>query len=157
MWNYLAHKTRKPWVPMVAVVMVAEEFGSGRGTLFDILELLFGENYVAPCTFGQLTGTSASARFNARLADALFIVVNEAVAEDGHLQSQRRLDYEALKNVIEPSPTARRPYEARISSTSCAVIRGPQVGTQIRRSPRGSLMTSRWLVATSTDAAERCA
>jgi hypothetical protein len=112
-WNYLAHKVRKPWVPMVGVIMVAEEFGSGRGTLFDILELLFGEDYVAPCTFGQLTGTSASARFNARLADALIAVVNEAVAEDGHQQAQRRLAYEALKNNIEPSPTARRPYEAK--------------------------------------------
>jgi hypothetical protein len=98
---------------MVGVIMVAEEFGSGRGTLFDILELLFGEDYIAPCTFGQLTGTSASARFNARLADALFAVINEAVAEDGHLQTKRRLDYEALKNNIEPSPTARRPYEAK--------------------------------------------
>jgi hypothetical protein len=113
LWNYFAHKARKPWVPMVAVIMVAEEFGTGRGTLFDILELLFGEAYVAPCTFGQLTGTSASARFNARLADALFAVVNEAVAEDGHVQAQRRLSYEALKNNIEPSPTARRAYEAK--------------------------------------------
>jgi hypothetical protein len=113
LWNYFAHKARKPWVPMVGVIMVAEDFGSGRGTLFDILGLLFGEDYVAPCTFGQLTGTSASARFNARLADALFAVVNEAVAEDGHLQAHRRMDYEALKNTIEPSPTARRPYEAK--------------------------------------------
>jgi hypothetical protein len=88
-WNWLAHKVRKPFVPMVGVIMVAEEFGSGRGTLFDILGLLFGEDYVAPCTFGQLTGTSASARFNARLADALIAVVNEAVAEDGHLQAHR--------------------------------------------------------------------
>jgi hypothetical protein len=113
LWNYLAHKARKPWIPMVGAIMVAEEFGSGRGTLFDILELLFGEDYVAPCTFGQLTGTSASARFNARLADALIAVVNEAVAEDGHQQAQRRLAYEALKNNIEPSPTARKPFEAK--------------------------------------------
>src|SRR5215470_13895242 len=112
-WNYLAHKARRPWVPMVAVIMVAEEFGSGRGTLFDILELLFGEAYVVPCSFGELTGAAAGARFNARLADALFAVVNEAVAEDGHLQAHRRMDYEALKNNIEPSPTARRPYEAK--------------------------------------------
>ena len=40
MWHWLAHKARRPWIPMVAVIMVAEEFGSGRGTLFDILELL---------------------------------------------------------------------------------------------------------------------
>jgi len=112
-WYWLAHKTRRPWVPMVGVIMVAEEFGTGRGTLFEILELLFGEDYVAPCTFGELTGTSPAARFNARLADALFAVVNEAVAEDGHQQAQRRLHYDELKNVVDPSPTQRRRYEAK--------------------------------------------
>jgi hypothetical protein len=113
LWHWLAHKARKPWVPMVAVIMVAEEFGSGRGTLFDILELLFGETYVVPCSFGELTGTAAGARFNARLADALIAVVNEAVAEDGEQQAQRRLNYEALKNTIDPSPTARRRFERK--------------------------------------------
>jgi hypothetical protein len=112
-WNYLAHKSRRPWVPMVGVIMVAEEFGTGRGTLFEILELLFGKDYVVPCTFGELTGTSAAARFNARLADALFAVVNEAVAEDGHQQAQRRLHYDVLKNVVDPSPTQRRRFEAK--------------------------------------------
>jgi hypothetical protein len=112
-WNYLAHKARRPWVPMVAVIMVAEEFKSGRGTLFDILELLFGEAYVVPCSFGELTGVAAGARFNARMADALIAVVNEAVAEDGEQQAQRRLNYEALKNSIDPSPTARRRFEAK--------------------------------------------
>ena len=112
-WNYLSHKMRRPWVPMVAVIMVAEEFGTGRGTLFDILELLFGKDYVVPCKFEELTGTSAASRFNARLADALIAVVNEAVADDGHLQTQRRLQYEALKNAIDPSPTARRRFEAK--------------------------------------------
>src|SRR5262249_1249769 len=113
LWNYFAHKTRKPWVPMVAVIMVAEEFGTGRGTLFDILELVFGEEYVVPCEFGELTGRAAGARFNDRLAYALFATVNEAADEDGHLQTRRRLDYEALKNAIEPSPTARRRFEAK--------------------------------------------
>jgi hypothetical protein len=113
LWHWLAHKTRKPWIPMVAVILVAEEFGSGRGTLFDILDLLFGETYVVPCSFGELTGTAAGARFNARLADAPIAVVNEAVAEDGEQQAQRRLHYEALKNTIDPSPTARRRFEAK--------------------------------------------
>jgi hypothetical protein len=112
-WNYLAHKARRPWVPMVAVIMVAEEFGSGRRTLFDILELLFGEAYVVPCSFGELTGATAGARFNDRLANALIAVVNEAVAEDGEQQAQRRLNYEALKNSVDPSPTARRRFEAK--------------------------------------------
>jgi hypothetical protein len=113
LWNYFAHKARKPWVPMVAIIMVAEEFGSGRGTLFNILELVFGEEYVVPCEFGELTGRSAGARFNDRLATALFAYVNEADDDDGHLQTRRRLTYEALKNAIEPSPTARRRFEAK--------------------------------------------
>jgi len=113
MWNYLAHKVRRPWVPMIAVIMVAEEFGTGRGTLFNILELLFGQDYVVPCTFGELTGTAAGARFNDRLANALIATVGEAVDEDGHQQARRRLNYEALKNIIEPSPTARHRFEAK--------------------------------------------
>src|SRR5262245_40709464 len=98
---------------MVAVIMVAEEFGTGRGTLFDILELVFGEEYVIPCEFGELTGKSAGARFNDRLAIALIAYVNEADDEDGHLQTRRRLTYEALKNAIEPSPRARKRFEKK--------------------------------------------
>ena len=113
MWNYLAHKARRPWVPMIAVIMVAEEFGTGRGTLFEILELLFGEDYVVPCTFGELTGRAAGARFNERLANALVATVNEAADEDGDQQARRRLNYEALTNAIEPSPTARHRFEAK--------------------------------------------
>src|SRR5262245_59150856 len=112
-WNCLAHKARKPWVPMVAVIMVAEEFGTGRGTLFEILELVFGEDYVVPCEFGEITGKSAGARFNDRLANALIATVGEAADEDGQQQARRRLDYEALKNAIEPSPRARRRFEKK--------------------------------------------
>jgi hypothetical protein len=77
-WNWLAHKARKPWVPMVAIIMVAEEFGSGRGTLFEILELGFGADYAVPCEFGELTGRSPGARFNDRLATALFVFVKRS-------------------------------------------------------------------------------
>jgi hypothetical protein len=109
----LAHKVRKPWIPMTGLILVAEEFGSGRGTMFDILGLLFGKKYVVPCSFGELTGRSAGARFNLRKADALFLVVDEAVSEDGEQQAHRRLDYEGLKNAIEPSPTAQHRVEPK--------------------------------------------
>jgi hypothetical protein len=98
---------------MVAIIMVAEEFGTGRGTLFEILELVFGEDYVAPCDFGELTGKASGARFNDRLANALIATVNEAADEDGHQQARRRLDYEALKNAIELSPRARKRFEKK--------------------------------------------
>jgi hypothetical protein len=113
LWHWIAHKARRPWLPMIAVIMVAEKFGTGRGTLFEILALLFGKSYVQPCSFGELTGASASARFNARLADILIAVVNEAVDEEGHQQSRRRLAYEALKNTIDPAPKALRRFEAK--------------------------------------------
>jgi len=112
-WNYLTHKARRPWVPMVAVILVAEEFGTGRGTLFDILELLFGKDYVVPCTFGELTGTTSGARFNDRFANALIATVGEAANEDGHQQARRRLDYEGLKNAVDPSQSARRRFEKK--------------------------------------------
>jgi hypothetical protein len=112
-WNYFAHKTRRPWVPMVAIIMVADDHGTGRGTLFEILRLLFGKTYVLPCTFGALTGRSAGSRFNDRLANALIVTVGEADDEDSDQQSRRRITYEALKNVIEPSPTAPRTFEKK--------------------------------------------
>jgi hypothetical protein len=112
-WHWLAHKARRPWLPMIAIIMVAEQFGAGRGTLFEILGLVFGENHVWPCSFEELTGKSGAARFNAHLANTLIAMVNEAVAEDGHQQARRRLHYEALKNSVDPAPTALRRYEAK--------------------------------------------
>lgn len=112
-WHWLAHKARRPWLPMIAIILVAEQFGTGRGTLFEILASVFGRDYVWPCSFGELTGASASARFNAHLANTLIAAVNEAVDEEGHQQSRRRLAYEALKNAVDPAPSALRRFEAK--------------------------------------------
>jgi hypothetical protein len=120
----LAHKVRRPWVPMIGVIFVAETFGSGRGTLFNILELLFGKEYVVPCSFGELTGRSAGARFNLRKTNALFLVVDEAVSEEGAQQAQRRLDYEGLKNAIEPSPVAQRRVEPKGQEAYTQILAG---------------------------------
>ena len=113
LWDWLAHKIRKPWVPMIAIIMVGEEFGSGRGTLFEILELIFGEDYVVPCSFGEITGRAPGARFNTRYAHALIATIGEADDEDEHLQARRRLTFEALKNAIEPSERTRKPNEMK--------------------------------------------
>jgi hypothetical protein len=112
-WQWLAHKVREPWVPMVAIIMVAREYGTGRGTLGEILGKLFGETYVKPCDFAMFTGSSAAARFNAMFADALIVLVNEATEEDGHRWHARRSAYEALKSSVDPNGTAQRRYEAK--------------------------------------------
>jgi hypothetical protein len=113
LWNYYSYKARHPWTPMVGLIIVATEYGTGRGTLFEILALLFGKNYVVPCSFDDLTKTSGGARFNSRHADALIIVVHEAVSEDGVQQNQKRLQYEQLKLVMDPSPTQPKKVEAK--------------------------------------------
>jgi hypothetical protein len=108
-WNYLSYKARHPWVPMIGVIMVAEEYGSGRGTLFEILSLVFGQDYVVPVSYDELTKTSGgAARFNSWRADALFNVVHEAVSEDGVQQNQKRLQYEQLKLAMDPAAQARK-------------------------------------------------
>ena len=50
MWHWLSHKVRRPWVPMVAVILVAKAFGSGRGTLFSS----FSSCYLARPTSGRV-------------------------------------------------------------------------------------------------------
>ena len=100
------------WVPMVAIIMVAEKFGTGRGTLYESSNSCSAKT--TSCRdFGELTGTSAPARFNDRLAIALFALVSEADDEEGHLQTRRRMPYDSLKNAIDPSPTARQSFEEK--------------------------------------------
>jgi hypothetical protein len=104
LWQWLAHKARKPWIPMVAVIMVAEEFGSGRGTLFEILGLLFGQAYVWTSPFGVLTGSRDDARFNRGFAHSLITVVHEANEEGGERQAQRRQSAGHLRVALDPAP-----------------------------------------------------
>jgi hypothetical protein len=72
---------------MIAVIMVAEVRQRARDA-FEILDLLFGADYVVPCAYGELTRTSAGAvraRADARRSS------NEAVVEDSGATAQRRL------------------------------------------------------------------
>ena len=112
-WHWLAHKARRPWIPMVAVIMVAEEFGTGRGTLFDILELIFGKDYVIPCSFGELTGKDRGSALQCP-ARRRPVRHRQRGGRRGWAPAEwRRTTYDALKNVFEPSPTARRRSEEK--------------------------------------------
>jgi hypothetical protein len=51
MWHFLAHKVRKPWVPMVAIIMVAEEFGTGAAGLSAAWSSMFNDRAPAPPRF----------------------------------------------------------------------------------------------------------
>ena len=112
LWHWLAHKARRPWMPMVAVIMVAEEFGSGRGTLFDILELVFGKDYVVPCSFGELTGKAPGRASTPGSPTPCSSSSTRRSTRTGTSKASAGSTYDALKNAFEPSPTARRRFEA---------------------------------------------
>jgi hypothetical protein len=114
--QWLAHKVQHPDVPMVAIIMVAVLQGTGRGTLFEILEMLFGREFVAIIDFSARTGSSSAARFNAAEAEMLFTLINEAAEADGFKLGHRRTAYEAIKTSTDPSGTRQRRYEEKFQA-----------------------------------------
>lgn len=111
--QWLAYKWHHPEVPMVAVLMVALHQGTGRGTLFDIIGLLFGRHFTVTVDFGSRTGSRSGSEFNEREAHALFIFVNEAVEDDGQKYGRRSTGYDMLKERLDPSGTQLRMFMAK--------------------------------------------
>lgn len=107
--DWLAHKWQRPWIPGHALIMVAaadegeEQSGTGRGTLFKILERLFGQRYVRHLDFNILTGQSAQGVYTDWMADSLLVCVDESREGTGRF-GERRSAYEHLKARCDPAP-----------------------------------------------------
>jgi hypothetical protein len=105
--DWLAHKVQNPEVPGVAVLMVARVFGVGRGTLFEIIEHLFTQRYVASVTADTLMGNGSQSQYTDWMANKLFITVDEILPEGddgGSMAWRRKKAYEKLKERIDPKP-----------------------------------------------------
>lgn len=103
---WLAHKLRYPHIPGPAVVNVAKSFGTGRGTLADMLKRLLGPRYVQPLAFETFTGKTYQSQYNEWMATALMVVVNESSeSEEGSTYQTKRNTYERLKQIVDPAPT----------------------------------------------------
>ena len=103
MW--LAAKVQKPWLPNCGVIMVAEEQGAGRGTLFDMLGGVFGQRYVENVDSTQLLGTGGQGAYTDWLASSLIVTCDEVLAGDdsgGAMAWKRREAYEKLKTRVDP-------------------------------------------------------
>ena len=103
--QWLAYKLQHPEVPGPAVVMVAKDFGTGRGTLIDILTLLFGTSYVKRIQFNTLTGRGSQSQYNEWMTESLIIAVDEATETDNTTTrwQARTNAYEHLKSLIDPN------------------------------------------------------
>ena len=103
----LAHKKQNLTTPGVATVMVARNFGVGRGTLFEIIENIFGKRYVNNVPADHLMGSDGQATYTDWLANALFVTCDEVLpdGDDGaNVAWRRRKAYERLKERVDPKP-----------------------------------------------------
>jgi hypothetical protein len=109
----LAHKVRFPHIPGPATVMVARGFGTGRGTLAELIRRLFGAAYVQQLPFEAFSGKTYQSQYNEWQATALVVIVNESSESDGSTFQTKRNTYERLKEIVDPAPTERSIFVKR--------------------------------------------
>lgn len=102
--NKLAAKAQKPAVPGVAVLLVAAQQGTGRGTLFQIIEGLFGGRNCITLDRNKLFGKEGQGQYTDWRANRLVGFVHELLAGEGggSFHHRRQEMYEHLKIVAEP-------------------------------------------------------
>lgn len=106
--QWLAYKWLHPGVPGPAVVMVAREHGTGRGTLGELMRRLFGGAYVRTLAFDTFAGRTYQSQYNDWGANTLMVLVNESSTSDGGSVYKAKHDtYERLKEIVEPRPIVR--------------------------------------------------
>jgi hypothetical protein len=120
--QWLAHKLHHPEIPGPSIVMIAQDtFGVGRGTLFKILEELFGREYIARPEFGDVVGRESQAAYNEWMATAILALVNETSSEEDHRYTNKQKAYERIKELVDTSRQVRRikgKYE-KLYETEC--------------------------------------
>jgi hypothetical protein len=127
--QWLAYKYRNPVVPGPAVVMVAREHGTGRGTLGELLKLLFGARYVRSIGFDHFAGRTYQSQYTEWMADSLIVLVNESsTADNGSSYRTKHDTYERLKEIVDPRAQTRtiigksiKAYDALVCA-SCAIF-----------------------------------
>lgn len=106
--QWIAHKVRYPWIPGPALVFVARDFGTGRGTLAALLTEVIGREYVRTIPFAMVAGSTYQSQYNDWGASTLLAVVNETSdVQDGGRYQTKHNTYEHLKELVEPRAIER--------------------------------------------------
>ncbi|MFP1631949.1 primase-helicase family protein [Zhengella sp. ZM62] len=99
----MAHKLRHPEVPGPAIIFVAQNHGTGRGTLFDILRRFWGNAATRELPFSTFTGKTYQSQYNEWMVGTVMIFINESSeASDGSTYRTRSNTYEHLKETVDP-------------------------------------------------------
>ncbi len=103
--QWMAYKVQHPETRGPGIIMVANDtFGTGRGTLVEIIKDMFAPHLTRIVDFDTLTGKGTQGQYNEWLSDAVLVAVNEAqeVGSTGSKWQNRQNAYEHLKNIVDP-------------------------------------------------------
>ena len=106
--QWLSYKYQNPATRGPAIVMVAQDtYGTGRGSLMQLISAMFANGLVNQVDFQTLSGTTYQSQYNEWLADNLVVVVNEAQETKQNVSKwqARSNAYERLKEIVEPGST----------------------------------------------------
>lgn len=101
--QWLAYKLLYPDTRGPGIMMVANDsYGTGRGTLIELVTKMFAQGLVREIDFETLAGRGTQGQYNEWMADAVMVAVNEAQEVTGSAWRNRTNLYEHLKEVIDP-------------------------------------------------------
>lgn len=103
--QWLSYKVQFPDTRGPAVVMVAhDKYGTGRGSLVELIKGMFTHGLVRTVDFQTLTGNGTQGQYNEWMADALVVAINEAQETSPHSSKWRDKAnaYEHLKTIVDP-------------------------------------------------------
>lgn len=101
--QWLSFKVQYPDTRGPGIMMVANDsYGTGRGTLVELITKMFAPGLVREIDFETLAGRGTQGQYNEWLADAVIVAVNEAQEVTGSAWRSRTNLYEHLKEVIDP-------------------------------------------------------
>ena len=103
--QWLSYKVQFPDTRGPAVVMVAhDKYGTGRGSLVELIKAMFMHGLVRTVDFQTLTGGGTQGQYNEWMADALIVAINEAQEATTHGSKwQNKVNaYEHLKTIVDP-------------------------------------------------------
>lgn len=109
MW--LASKVQRPQAANCGVLLIAEQQGTGRGTLFDMMKSVLGADYCQTITSTELLGTGGQGVYTDWAAQALLVTVEEVMAggDSGtNMGWKRREAYERIKQLVDPRQRSMR-------------------------------------------------
>jgi len=101
--NWIAAKVQNPEQPLAGVIHYAPFEGCGRNTLFNVLQLVLGQDYCMPIIIQQLRGLDGQSAYTDWLEGKLLIFIPEVTIQPPKYNASRANMLDKIKSYIDPS------------------------------------------------------